>query len=203
MLVNKTILRKLMKKTFRYGGLKVANIIDVDEKNYIYIGGTYWDFWCMPKFIPKEIKAAIIEITGEIPEIGNAYRATKEENQMLITETIPSLYGLKQIMTSPYYQTMLYQYQDDTLLNFLQDKHKGIIAINSAFTDMISEGTDDIMYGEGECDETGVYAADDCNTVLWTNNTGGLRAHAHYPSDMTGEKELWTSLEDIRIPEKR
>ena len=202
MFASKTILKRLMKKTFKNGGLKIASMADEDYDVWIYIGGSYWDFWCLENFLDKEIKATIVELTGQLPKTGEAYKATKGENQMVMLSTVPDFEVAAKTMVIPYLSTALYQTQGDTLLNFLQGPHGHVIAVNSVFTNLVFEGIGTEKREDGEIAASGPYAADDFESVLWKNNVGGLRAYAHYPNEKNEEDEFWRDLENIKIPTK-
>ena len=76
MFLKKTVLKRLMKEAYKHG-LRVA----ATEERY-YLCGGYWEMDILKKHMPKEILAAVLELTGWIPETGESYCATKEGNQV-------------------------------------------------------------------------------------------------------------------------
>ena len=68
--------KKLINEAYKGYGLRIGN----DGEGY-YISGGYWVIWIMHGWIPKKELASIIELTGEMPEPGQGFKATKEGNQ--------------------------------------------------------------------------------------------------------------------------
>lgn len=75
MFLNNTILKRLMKEAYKTGRMTVAQT----EERY-FISGSYWEMDVRKAFMPKQILAQLIELAGEVPEQGKAFRATKEGN---------------------------------------------------------------------------------------------------------------------------
>lgn len=65
-----------MKEAYKHG-LRVA----ATEERY-YLCGGYWEMDILKEYMPKEILAAVLELTGWIPETGESYSASKEGNQV-------------------------------------------------------------------------------------------------------------------------
>lgn len=76
MFTNINILKRLMKQAYKTG-LKVARTED-----RIYIAGNYWETDIITEYLPKQIHAQIIELAGELPDVGERYSANKDEVQM-------------------------------------------------------------------------------------------------------------------------
>ena len=201
MLASKKILKRLMKKTFKNEGLVIGFDNEAETNNdYLFISGTYWTIWIHTEFIPKEIKAAIYELTGEFPLHSEVIQCTTESNERVIpTDRKYDLSHNKKKVTIPYSQTRLYQAQGSTMLNFLQSQDKKVAAVNSIFTEMISEGHKDIDHNNGEVDPVGPLAAIEGTAIMWMNNVSALKIYPHYPQTFTNDEELWKHLEGINI----
>lgn len=65
MFINIKILKQLMKTTYKSTGLILAQT----EDRY-YIAGSCWEMEVKKKYMPKQIMAQIIDLTGKVPEIG-------------------------------------------------------------------------------------------------------------------------------------
>ena len=74
MFLNKTMFKKWIKTAFRSNGLIVGRIYD----GLVLQGGS-WATWTQEGYVPNWLKAAIMEHTGELPEIGQVFRAKKDE----------------------------------------------------------------------------------------------------------------------------
>lgn len=68
--------KRLLKEAYKGAGLRIGAAADG-----VYLSGGYWVIWVKRSEIPKEKLAAIIELVGELPEEGEAYRATKDGQQ--------------------------------------------------------------------------------------------------------------------------
>ncbi len=81
-----SVFKKLLKEAYKGIGLTVNRTaepdIDGGIREGIYLQGGYWAMWIDLKAMPKEAKAAVIELCGELPELGEPFTAQKKkENQ--------------------------------------------------------------------------------------------------------------------------
>lgn len=74
MFLNKTLLKKTIKHSFRWEGLTVGRICG----GFVVAGGT-WVTWTEDGYIPNWLKAAVMEFTGELPQQERVFRAKKDE----------------------------------------------------------------------------------------------------------------------------
>lgn len=74
MFLNKTLLKKTIKHSFRWEGLTVGRICG----GFVVAGGT-WVTWTEDGYIPNWLKAAVMEFTGELPQQERVFRAKKNE----------------------------------------------------------------------------------------------------------------------------
>ncbi len=77
MIFNKTVLKRLMKTAYKGAGLLVAN-----NKGKILLEGGWWIAEINEDAFPKEAKAALVELTGCLPEEGECFRSTSAGNQV-------------------------------------------------------------------------------------------------------------------------
>jgi hypothetical protein len=68
--------KRLIKEAYTGAGLYVAR-----RGNQLLFGGSYWAIATTKESLDKKALAAVIELTGEMPEDGGAFKATKEANQ--------------------------------------------------------------------------------------------------------------------------
>lgn len=71
-------IKKRIKEAYKAASL----LVGLTQEGWLYVGGTAWLIVQDIKNTPKEFKAAIIELAGELPEPGEVYRAGKDGNQM-------------------------------------------------------------------------------------------------------------------------
>ena len=81
MFLKMSVMKKMMKKAYKGGCLIIgdAPVVEDDEirmDGYV-ISSSWWSFWIDKDYIPKELKAAIIELCGEIPFGGHYFKASE------------------------------------------------------------------------------------------------------------------------------
>jgi len=74
MFLNKTMLKKFIKSSFKWEGLTVGRIYG----GLVVAGGT-WITWTEEGYIPNWLKAVVMEHTGELPKQGYVFKAKKGE----------------------------------------------------------------------------------------------------------------------------
>ena len=85
-----SMFKGLIKSAWKGSGLIVGN-----DGEGIYLMGNYWTIWLNRWDMTNKAKAAIIELTGGLPQEGTAYRAWEvQDNQYEMTELyVPELYN--------------------------------------------------------------------------------------------------------------
>lgn len=85
MLFNTSVLKRLMKYAYKGWGLTVGlDAVRIcpgpePEQMAYVISGKNWTVNILQKFVPKEIKAVIMECAGELPEEGRFFTCYKKE----------------------------------------------------------------------------------------------------------------------------
>lgn len=74
MFLNKTLLKKMIKHSFRREGLTVGRIY-----GGLVVAGGNWITWTEDGYVPNWLKAAVMEFTGELPQKECVFRAKKDE----------------------------------------------------------------------------------------------------------------------------
>ncbi len=76
MFFKESIMKKMIKSAYKVGGLIVAHTPkDGTEPEGLYLATSTWAAWMEYDKVPKGIKAAVVEMTGELPETGESYKA--------------------------------------------------------------------------------------------------------------------------------
>lgn len=186
MFLNNGILRKLMKQAYK-SGLAVAQ---TEER--VYLAGNSWEMDVRRSFLPKEILAQIIELAGELPEIGERFSATKEGNQMegglLRMEVSATEYNRQAYVTG-----LILLSADGVHQRVLQDR-----AARKAYlvNDVFIQIADNLNLEESR-GEYRVTAPIYCERgILWMNNAA--RFHAYWRADEAHE-QLLESLGELRL----
>lgn len=82
MFYNLPSIKRLMKHEYKGSGLTVG----MTDNEWLYIAGSFWILCQDFKSVPKEFKAAVIELAGEFPEPGNCIRAFKDGGNQIMIE---------------------------------------------------------------------------------------------------------------------
>lgn len=79
MIFNKSVFKKLLKEAYKSSGLLVAN-----KNGRIVLAGGWWVMTMAEGVFTKEGKAALVELTGQLLEVGECFRCTSAGNQIEI-----------------------------------------------------------------------------------------------------------------------
>lgn len=74
MFLNKTLLKKFIKSSFKWEGLVVGRVY-----GGLVVAGATWVIWTEDGYIPNWLKAAVIEYTSELPQQECIFKAKKDE----------------------------------------------------------------------------------------------------------------------------
>ena len=158
--------KKLMKSAVRRDCLRVGNL----DGGLLVHGGTF-AVWSQNDMIPNKVKAAVMELTGELPAAGELFKATKGGNQYEIPEN-PEWdirRGLKEA-NKRYVVTpvVLNDSRYDTF-RFLQQANGGSIrVIKEEFISLIDLAETDYNHGEGT--PAGPFGKEDGCQFFWATD---------------------------------
>ena len=135
MFLNKTMLKKMIKSSFKWEGLVVGRIYG----GLVVAGGT-WITWTEEGYIPNWLKAAVMEYTGELPKQGCVFKAKKNEPiQYEIADN--QLYDLPEMKKRCRYSftvtPVVVRDQFSSVRLFQQNSSKGMLAVPETFFEMI------------------------------------------------------------------
>lgn len=135
MFLNKTMLKKMIKSSFKWEGLVVGRIYD----GLVVAGGT-WVTWTEDGYIPNWLKAAVMEYKGELPKQGCVFKAKKDEPiQYEIADN--QLYDLPEMKKRCRYSytvtPVVVRNQYASVRLFQQNSSKEMLAVPETFFEMI------------------------------------------------------------------
>lgn len=138
-----TVLKRMLKAAYKGAGLTVGHAAESDtgEPEGYYISSGWWVMWFNAAAMPKEAKAALIELCGDLPGAGEVFRATKDMgNQYEIEQK--EIYNLPAAFKNCKCQfrvTNLLGQQGDKLIRFIQEEGptQHVTAISEIFIDLI------------------------------------------------------------------
>ncbi len=173
MFLSTKIVNKLIKEAFKTG------LVIAATEESIHLEGTYWMIDIKKDFLPKEIMAKIIELTGRIPEAGERVVANKDgwQYEVGVLEIEKEFDGKRLEATNVSIKSVWGIYQ-----RVLQDENGKMYLINDVFIDM-TKGTE-LEEGE-EFPEKPLYNE---SGVEWKNNAGAL--YVRFRQDMQHERIL-------------
>lgn len=186
----------LIKEAYKGAGLYIER-----HGDNIIFGGSYWVIEADRHAISKKALAAVIELTGELPREGEAYRATKEGNQYEIREVYGEMLGVTQteeenesnlIITS----LIIKRKPTDKAKRILQREDRRTEALDEKFIRMVSAEEIDNDY---ECEVLGPMVNKRFpRQVYWRSEATTLSMFLFDRDDLK-EKELLDYLNDARL----
>lgn len=194
MFITSTGFKRLIKEAYKGTGLHIGN----DGDGY-YISGGYWVIWVRNGMIPKKELASIIELTGELPEAGEAFRANKEGNQYELPwrEAYDAMRNALECEDAIKITPVILD-QNWQQARILQNPSDGSITlINERFIDMIDNTV--IDYENGETQAEGPMISKKVQGVFWYNTIMALHV---YPRTDEQNKKLIGFLETFDIMDK-
>lgn len=167
MFLNTPTAKKLFKRAFNSTGL----IVSRPDFETIYIAGSKWQIEMEYETMPLKQKAQLIELLGDIPDVGKRVSATKNEQQMefeagerlreyyMRAKTL--VYQAPVVIARPYFDYQLFQEQDEKSFVAVDRELMSLIDIREI--DFENEGTPSgpCMIPNGSC-------------LFWHNGAGTL-----------------------------
>ena len=187
--------KKLINEAYKGAGLNVGN----DGEGY-YISGGYWVIWVMHGWIPKKELASIIELTGEMPEPGEGFKATKAGNQYELpwNEAYAAMTHAMECEEYMEVTPMTLKYKNGQQARILQNPvNKTIVLIGERFIDIIDNTV--VEYDKGEFQAEGPMISGKMQSIFWRNDTMALHV---YPRTDDENKELIRHIETFDITNK-
>lgn len=197
-----SVLKRLFKDAYKGAGLTVGHMTDPEDEEVdgYYISSGWWVIWFNNWTFPKEAKAAIIELCGELPQPGEVFKAIDGAgNQYEIEQkeifNLPAAFERAKVK---FRSTNILQQQGDKIVRILQEEEgKTVKAVLELFFNLISRKA--IDYDNGEYDPIGpVATSKESSFLYWGNNYCYLMA-AVRTTDDEDVKAFWEYLEKIAI----
>lgn len=196
----KTVLKRMLKSAYTGAGLIVGQMESEDGVAGYYVSSGWWVIWFNAETFPKEAKAAIIELCGELPGLKVVFKAIKDYgNQYEIEQK--EIFDVRAAFTKSNFEyrvtdiMMTGKYGD---LRMLQAESTGKVqAVSEVFLDLID--TKHLDEDGGEIPPIGPYTLDENSPFLyWGTNHCYLMACV---TTLGGDKEkaFWKTLESTEI----
>lgn len=203
MFFKQTVLKRMFKAAYKGAGLTVGHMAESAEASEgYYISSGWWVMWFSADEMPKEAKAAIIELSGDLPAAGEVFKAIKDMgNQYEIEQKeIFNLPAAFKKCECRFRVTKLLGQQGDKVIRFVQEDGatRHVTAVSEIFIDLIDPKV--IDHEGGEYEPIGPVTT--CPTapfMYWGNNTCYLMAGIRTPDQEDEEADFWKYLEGIEI----
>lgn len=204
MFFKQAVLKRMLKAAYKGAGLTVghdAGNEEGGEPEGYYISSGWWIVWFLADTMPKEAKAAVIELCGDLPGPGEVFKAIKDMgNQYEIEQK--EVYNLPAAFKKcdcHFNVTKLLGQQGDKVIRFIQEdgSTRHVTAISEIFMDLIDPAAVD--YDNGEYEPFGPVAL--CPTspfMYWGNNQCYLMAGVR-TAEEGEEADFWKFLEGTEI----
>lgn len=185
MFTKQNILKSLMKQCYKGFGLYIEN-----ESDIISIGCVSWQLEIGLKSIPKKTKSAIIELIGELPEPGEAWKCWSDKDGDFIQRQLPGTVfdniaatyeELREIDTYELTNIILRTKGKNNVAVY-KNSNNLIVTIYDNIAELIDNDCTDTDNGEDFCESPKLYNS----YLIWSNNTMSFRAHTR---DITNNLE--------------
>lgn len=164
MFLRMTTLKKLMKKAFNAGKLTVGM-----SEDGLFMDCESFYVWLSKYTVQNKVKAAIIELAGELPTEGNAFTAEKGGNQTCIPMNDIWDKNKRLANADKRYVITPILFDNSDVYRFLQQAGTvNMKAINEIFIDLIDRSEIDYMNGEDEV--SGPFASEDGGMFYFTTD---------------------------------
>lgn len=173
------VFKRLIKQAYKTVGITLGHTI---EPEGLYISGGWWMIWHQYETVPKEVKAAVIEICGDLPEMGKMVRVMKNgADQYELEDTMVDVMGESALCSISLKVTPVIYMQGDTAVRIMQDEDCHVTAVQQVIIDMIDKLN--ISEESGETQIIGPVCDSDYIAVYWGNNICGLKVGARLPCE--------------------
>ena len=188
--------KRLLKQAYTGVGLCVAR-----RGDDVLLGGSDWVIATEKESMDKKQLAAVIELTGELPGNGEAFKATKEENQYefseahwdMIDRTDAAREEEEKLTMTP---IVLERYPNGKAMRVLQTADGRVEVLNERFVKAIDSASMNLDY-EHEV-QGPLFNPKFPKQVYWKSEATTLTAIL-YDQDELKEKDILEYLRDIKI----
>ena len=196
------VLKKLFKDAYKGAGLTVGCMESKRGKAGYYISSGWWVMWFGIDEMPKEVKAAVIELSGELPEVGEVFKTVKDMgNQYEVRQE--ELYDLPSVFERcccNFRITRLLLENREELLHVIQEEGRGyhVCVVREAIIKLINKVV--IDRGNGECPPNGPRGiGPNTKLLVWGNETCYLGAGVFDLSHKEEDELFLKSMEKAEI----
>lgn len=131
MFLNKTKFKKMMKEAYNGGGLRVGRIYDG-----LVISNGAWISWTREGDIPNWLKAAVIELAGELPEEGDMFQVSYSDGMQYQIKDNP-IYDLPSRFRESHFSFTDTKVTQKGIRFFQSSQSRQIIAVDEEFASLI------------------------------------------------------------------
>ncbi len=200
-----SVLKHMLKDAYKSSGLTVGHMAEsgTGEPEGYYAAGSWWVMWFDKAKMPKEVKGALVELCGDLPDTGEVFKAIKDMgNQYEIEQK--DIYNLPYAFKKCDYRfrvTRLLKQQKFDLIRFLQDEKeiRSVKAVSETCISLIDPSAVDQDNGEDMPDGP-ITIGPSADFMYWGNNTCYFMAGTRKPIlEDEEEMRLWDHLTKIKI----
>lgn len=197
-----SVLKKMMKHAYK-GGCLIVGDSPIKEDDEIAMDGLvistgWWSLWINRDYVPKELKAAVIELCGELPYYEHWFKASESlGNQEMIpfTEATHPIDLYQKAKDGVNITKLLMTMRSDGVMRILQNnKTKQVSAINEMIMSLIDPGA--IKDEDGEYPPIGPLTREN-EYFAWGNNICYFIVYPIKPLDETRETEQKMFFEEL------
>ena len=183
MFINPKVFKRLCQQAWKSQSLHIEHI-DRPEASWYMIRSDWWQVEVRADFLTNIVKANLIEMIGDLPNVGECVLYGKDEDPQMEIEEIYFADLVEGAFSGrckeTYEPTKLLLHSMGANLTIMQEESSmRKTLINSVFMDLL-DGTL-IDTDKGECPVSKAMAIPEQKTILWANNVMALQCHQREP----------------------
>ena len=177
MIYNLQTAKRLLKRAYKAGTL----VVGMTEEGWFYTGGGFWILCQDIETTPKEYKAAVLGLTGALPERNEVFRSGKYGNQYEIPQTeiyvLPVAFGDIDGTGLSFTRTTVCLDWKSTQVNLYKNDSTQVGMVIAGDLDILPDKDDGNLDAEkGETPIEGPLKPADRELLIWHNNTTWIAA---------------------------
>lgn len=193
MFIKTSEFKKLINAAYKSCGLTVGN-----DGEGIFVAGAFWVIWVKEDKLPNKEKAAIIELTGDLPGAGEVFKAvTKEANQYELSDN--ECWRIREAAEKAgvnFHVTKINIEQGFTNCRVMQVEGSNRIALINNIFNILIDG-EYMVSGEESTPIGPVGVLETSKVVYWQNEVCTLAAYLRSDPEDKYEIELLQHLEKM------
>ena len=182
MFINPKVFKRLCQQAWKSQSLHIEHIQGEGETSWYMIRSNWWQLEVRSDFMTNVVKANLIEMIGDLPNVGECVLYGKGEDPQMEMEEIffRNMVTSTKDYTERYFPTKIYVQSTEAMLVVMQEeKKKTKILVNSVFANLIDSMA--IDKDKGETAPINAMSQESSTELRWINNVMAVQCYKRAP----------------------